>query len=288
MSLVDVGSRCSSCGTVDFLPIRCAICTREYCGNDIHGHPCSPPHPEPQPAPPAPVQSQRLERCAFQPCDRLSLDSMSVHAQVLCPACARAFCAYHREPASHQCVPLPHEPEEPRNAEARAILRKHFPDLPQQSSPAPSRTQKPITDPAKLRRLEALEVMKLRHRAKPADPRDTNVPQQNRIHVRVNLRNRPPGDNKLLWFKKARSAPTLISHPLTPSPQSVSTGRAVDLCATLFNINRTGELALYEIRPTTPSALVRLPNERALEDSVSDGTNLILAAPADITPPAAE
>ncbi|KZV91609.1 hypothetical protein EXIGLDRAFT_836993 [Exidia glandulosa HHB12029] len=268
MALVQQGSRCATCGIVDFLPIVCTACTNEYCRDHIHQHVCTP--APAQPATPdrdAPVT--HLARCALESCDNPSLDSMSSQSSVLCDACKLAFCAYHREPASHNCVPLPQEPVPQRNAEAHALLRRYFLDIPQRSSASSqssSRISRPPADPARSARYEALEMMKLRHRAKPADTREPNLAQHNRVHVRVNQLGRPAADNKLLWFKK-----------------SISAGRAIDLCAALYNIPRdhnSPQLALFAVQPSDRSALVRLENERALEDQVTDGLNLILA-PAD-------
>ena len=110
----------------------------------------------------------------------------------------------HREGDSHHCNPPKQEPTEPKNAEAHALLDRYFRDIPQKpaASSATPRTPKLPTDPVKLARYEALELMKLRHRAKPADPKETNVAQPDRVHVRVNQVGRPAADAKLLWFKK--------------------------------------------------------------------------------------
>ncbi|KAH7103786.1 hypothetical protein BKA62DRAFT_742232 [Auriculariales sp. MPI-PUGE-AT-0066] len=275
-----VGVKCAVCSLVDFLPILCAACGQELCKDHIHNHQCL---TATQPAPHEP--SQKLARCALESCDKPSLDSLSTATSVLCDGCKLAFCAYHREPSSHNCVPIQQEREEPKNAEARALLERYFRDIPKQSGSSAqstvARTPKPPTDPTKLARYEALELMKLRHRAKPADPKDLNVPQPDRVHVRVNQIGRPAADNKLLWFKKV-CIPTpergdLVAHYST---QSISTGRAVDLCAALFNLNRSAPLALFAVTSSADSqTLDRLPNDKALADLVFDGTNLILASP---------
>ena len=61
-------------------------------------------------------------------------------------------------------------------------------------------TRKPPSDPTKLAQWRKVELMKMRHRANPADSKDqvSSVPIDQRIHVRILEDNK----EKIFWLKK--------------------------------------------------------------------------------------
>ncbi len=107
----------------------------------------------------------------------------------------------HRHPKSHVCSP-PLVQEEPKNKAALKLLEKHFPST--NAAPLSSRRTmaKIPTDPAKLAKYHKVEMMKLRHHAKPGDPSKSNgdVPVGDRLHVKVSVDTST--DEKALWFIK--------------------------------------------------------------------------------------
>ena len=60
------------------------------------------------------------------------------------------------------------------------------------------------TDPKKLAQLQKVELMRMRHRAVPADPKDKpgSVGVDQRLHVKARWRGDLNGIEKVLWFRK--------------------------------------------------------------------------------------
>lgn len=90
---------------------------------------------------------------------------------------------------------------------ARAILAKNFPS-PIVSTTAQHMTKIP-SDPKKLAQYQKVQLMKMRHNALPANPKDnpSSTPFDQRLHVRVQLvgltsENNLKGDDKVFWFRK--------------------------------------------------------------------------------------
>lgn len=113
----------------------------------------------------------------------------------------------HRTPASHSCTaPDPNKPS-PRNEAAKAILAKIFPASSSSgaSSVVPPK-KKPATssNPKKAAQIRQVELMKMRHRALPADPKDQNrnVPIGERLHIKITAENKD--EEKPFWFQKVR------------------------------------------------------------------------------------
>lgn len=91
---------------------------------------------------------------------------------------------------------------EPRNEAARALLAKNFPSTSKtKAAPTAARAPKIPTDPVKLAQLRKIELMKMRHRAVPLDPKDklAALLQDDRLHIKV-----ASDDNteKVFWVRK--------------------------------------------------------------------------------------
>ena len=73
------------------------------------------------------------------------------------------------------------------------------------STPSVPVKKKPLTssNPKKAAQIRQVELMKMRHRAQPADPKDKdkNVPIGEKLYVKVSAENK---DEKLFWFQKVR------------------------------------------------------------------------------------
>ncbi|KAI8998961.1 hypothetical protein BD414DRAFT_512519 [Trametes punicea] len=266
-SEAEIGAHCalSSCNVNDFLPIRCRcdqLFCRDHISPDIHGCPLLS-----QSLPALTSSSSQLQRCAVPTCHKPSLEAYITNAQdtagrtpALCPGCKQAFCAEHRESICHACIQTaPAIPVSQKNAAAKALLAKHF------GSPSYSRSagaSSPLSDstanPRKLAQHRQLSVMKMRHKAKPADIKDfaDSVPMEQRLHVVV----RQPGEDKtserVFWFRK-----------------TVWTGKALDILASHYklSISDTQPLKLLYIDEGTPMVL---RTDRALADQIPDGASL--------------
>lgn len=92
-----------------------------------------------------------------------------------------------------------------KNDKAKALLAKNFPGTSKPTtSRAPATTAKPPTDPVKLARFKAVELMKMRHKAVPGDSRDktTSVPLEERLHVTAVADHANLNRAEVLWFRK--------------------------------------------------------------------------------------
>ncbi|KAF9451226.1 hypothetical protein P691DRAFT_663715 [Macrolepiota fuliginosa MF-IS2] len=200
-SLLDIGAQCSvpSCSVQDFLPIFCPSCSQYFCQDHVHSdlHSC------PTPTPPAQSDTQhdKLQRCALDNCNKLSLDAYNETTAAACPTCKRSFCAHHRHPISHKCTStttLSQAPASTKNEKARALLAKVSSSS---TAKAPfRRSTKLPTDPAKLAAYRKVEVMKMRHKSVPLDPKDmaASPPLDQRLYIKVKQ-----GDKeKVFWTRK--------------------------------------------------------------------------------------
>ena len=77
------------------------------------------------------------------------------------------------------------------------------------------------TDPKKLAQLQQVELMRMRHRAMPADPKDKpgSVGVDQRLHVKVSRRGDPEGVEKIFWFRKV-NFPPFAPHCLLTGPRA--------------------------------------------------------------------
>jgi hypothetical protein len=98
----------------------------------------------------------------------------------------------HRFPDLHDCTSLVDKVANTKSIKgAPASTQRSAPIIP---------TRKPPSDPIKLAQWRKVELMKMRHRAKPADPKDriSSVPIDQRIHVRILKDN----EEKIFWLRK--------------------------------------------------------------------------------------
>jgi len=112
----------------------------------------------------------------------------------------------------------------PRNEAARALLAKNFPSTSQSKTAAAPKAVKIPTDPAKLAQYRKIELMKIRHRAVPLEPKDKSA-QDDRRYFNC-------GD-KAFWARK-----------------SLSTGKVLDLLATQLGMSLSSSpLQLVKVSP---------------------------------------
>lgn len=140
----------------------------------------------------------------------------------------------HRYPDSHTCSPHV-QPiiGPPRSENARAIFAKHF-SPPSGTSKRQTLRTKISTNPAKLAQLHKIELIKLRHRALPGDPKDksVSVPPDQRLHIKV------AHTDKAFWFRKVCLIEFLISlHDTTGPIQTLIAGKVLDLLATQLHFS---------------------------------------------------
>ncbi|KAF8652747.1 hypothetical protein AX16_004244 [Volvariella volvacea WC 439] len=213
--LLDVGAHCSlpSCNIQDFLPIICQ-CQRYFCRDhiqpDLHGCPAS------IAIDPKETRSPTSPRCALHTCNKLALNAFVlpskfegaegiVTSPTVCTTCQLSFCVDHRHPISHSCTQRPTSNNTKPNEAARALLASHFPSA---SSSRSSIKSKPRTkagkvpsDPVKLAQYKKVELMKMRHRAISADPKEkATVPLDQRLFVRLQVIDKP--EPPVFWVRK--------------------------------------------------------------------------------------
>ena len=109
---------------------------------------------------------------------------------------------------SHSCAGLTPEKDNTKHEAARAIFSQKF------SAPGTSTSHTPVVVrqrrnlPAgsqKVAQLQKVNLMKLRHKAIPGDPKDRNsvVPVDQRLHVTVRLNIISQSTKEVaLWFRK--------------------------------------------------------------------------------------
>jgi hypothetical protein len=116
----------------------------------------------------------------------------------------------HRDASQHAC-PVAEPVPAPKNEAAHALLAKHFPNLTTGSSSKPVNgpPRKVPTDPKKLAQFQKVELMKMRHRAVPADPKDKpgSIGIDQRLHVKVRYKGDREMVEKIFWFRKVASVP---------------------------------------------------------------------------------
>ncbi|KAI9208882.1 uncharacterized protein BJ171DRAFT_487551 [Polychytrium aggregatum] len=125
MELHELGRHCAvpECHRLDYLPVRCGFCRKEYC----HEHRETKDHPDCTGRPSRIVQvcgqcqqplsgtevaphdcdaynarrkaAKKASRCHVQGCSKTTLVPME------CRACGRRICLAHRAPQDHACVP---------------------------------------------------------------------------------------------------------------------------------------------------------------------------------------
>ncbi|KIJ47279.1 hypothetical protein M422DRAFT_249127 [Sphaerobolus stellatus SS14] len=163
--------------------------------------------------------------------------------------------------------------------DARRLLEKNFPST---SSKPPSsaipklKPKKLPTDPKKLARLRAVELIKMRHHAIPADPRDKNVSmvpsERVDLKIQVKIQNgsgssgATDGQEKSFWLRR-----------------TVGIRRALDMIADQFaiKISDSNPAHFEKLVPGSEDDLIRLRNGKLLAKSVEDGETIYLVVGSD-------
>jgi len=261
MSLFDIGAQCShaSCKEIDFLPILCR-CQSYFCRlhSSADAHDCT--YTKPPESIPLPAASSTLRRCAVDKCTKPSLEAfIASDADGRTPArciCQATFCAEHRHPKSHSCQIQP--AAAPKNEAARALLARNFPSTSKTKTTSAPRAPKIPTDPVKLAQFRKIELMKMRHRAVPVDPKLATLPQDDRLHIKVA---REDNTEKVFWVRK-----------------SLGTGRVLDLLAAQLGLSSdSSPLQLLKVSPTNPDDRVKCRNDQVFSTEVEDGSTVVIS-----------
>jgi len=150
-----------------------------------------------------------------------------------------------------------------RNETARGLLAKNFPstarvtkNVPGQAVRGPAKV--PI-DPVKLAHHQKVELIKMRHRAVPGDPKDrqASLPLDGRIHVKVTVDSKT---ERFFWFRK-----------------TIGTGKALDLL--MSNLGISGDscpVQLLKLSPTKAEEWTVCQNSEPLETQVEDGCTVMI------------
>lgn len=111
---------------------------------------------------------------------------------------------------SHSCTRLTTGTDDVKHEAARAILAEKFPSMSTPTSHTPVVARRPTqlpSDPQKRAQLQRVNLMKLRHKAVPADPKDkgSTVSVDQRVHVTVRLEvTGQSTQERALWFRRVR------------------------------------------------------------------------------------
>ena len=89
-----------------------------------------------------------------------------------------------------------------KNEAGRALLAKLDASKTTQSV-VPAKRKAPPKDPKKAAQLRQVELMKIRHKAQPGDPKDKNkhVTVDRKLHVKVRADEKGEGE-RVFWFSK--------------------------------------------------------------------------------------
>ncbi|KIJ69537.1 hypothetical protein HYDPIDRAFT_106183 [Hydnomerulius pinastri MD-312] len=272
MDLDPVGKHCAlqSCNELDFLPIQCS-CLKTFCRFHISpdDHDCVSLQ-----KPQTPLQSGTRAKCALAGCSKLSLDS-AVRADqpsegdratpASCLGCRLSFCVDHRHQQSHSCTGLNQGKDEIKHEAARAILAQNFSST-STSSHTPvvaRRAKKAPTDPKKLAQLQKVNLMKMRHKAIPGDPKDRGSTLSVDLRLHVNVRSELTGKSSkeiVFWFRK-----------------SMVTGKALDLAAGHFSPPSSSSLYLQKQSSEEDELRISLRNDLLLSEQIEDASTIILS-----------
>ncbi|KZT03417.1 uncharacterized protein LAESUDRAFT_368461 [Laetiporus sulphureus 93-53] len=274
MALPFIGAHCSllSCNLNDYLPIRCRACDQLFCKDHIAPelHECLT-----ATLPQVPLQTAKRQRCAADGCERLTLESAILdttdtvgRTPAVCPQCSLSFCSIHRAPGSHSCSNVnASDTTKQKNAAARRLLEKHFPPQPSSASSTGVQAPKAQSLPKSARdrnespQGQKIAVMKMRHRASPADPKDkaSAVPIEQRLYAFVSVDNSGT-IGEPYWFRK-----------------SIITGKALDLLASRLGIisSQTNPLQLQTADGDRASSSI-LRTDMPLSSQIEDGARLCI------------
>lgn len=147
-------------------------------------------------------------------------------------------------------MPLTENPA--KNEAAHALLTKHFQVAGRTGSSSASNPtpKKRPTDPRKLAQLQKIELMQMRHRAVPGDPKDKpdSILIDQRLHVKIKDEVDAKGKDRVFWFRKVRRiAPRCQWAAATHIySKTIGVGKALDLLTA--QLGKT-----TPVRPFTPS-----------------------------------
>ncbi|KAG8958991.1 hypothetical protein FRC03_008556 [Tulasnella sp. 419] len=287
MDLDPIGNHCSkeSCNDLDFLPIACPYCEALYCRHHYSpdAHECSKHSEDGGSINKGKDKVEWIPRakCAMEGCSKPTLESAAVIGggstdesgatiSASCPKCSLSFCVRHRHAEAHECkgsVASSSSASTDKNAAARALLAKAFPTQSKKAgTPSTSISVKGATstqasklDPVRLAKKKNVELMRMRHRAIPADPRHKSgsVPAlEQRRHVSV----KTEAKETVFWVLK-----------------DVSTGRAIDMLAAQMGVTGLGKPGvIVRLEIDTDDGRMTLRNDQALAEQVSEGEVLYL------------
>ncbi|KAG8217412.1 hypothetical protein J3R82DRAFT_5553 [Butyriboletus roseoflavus] len=218
MDLDPIGKHCAlqSCNVLDFLPIQCS-CSGWFCKLHISPdlHDCSAVYQHPS----QPSSTWMRSKCALLGCNKSSLmigvstvdparEGESEAIPRGCPGCQRSFCVDHRHMQSHSCAGLAVGKDDVKHEAARAVLAQRFSatDASTSHTPVVVRRRRILPpDSQELAQLQKVNLMKLRHKAIPGDPKDrgSTVSVDQRLHVTVRLEIVGRSTKEIaLWFRK--------------------------------------------------------------------------------------
>ncbi|KAF8609946.1 hypothetical protein BDV93DRAFT_517169 [Ceratobasidium sp. AG-I] len=271
MDLPEKGSHCAlaSCQIFDLLPIRCTACDTTFCRNHAlrDAHACEAPG-TPASVGREPTSSSDRVACQVDKCGHAALLKPAVGEQPApgwsCDACHGIYCISHRHTDAHNCVPISTTAVS-KKADAQALLSKLFPDAKSGAGASSNANRaRPLpTDPAKLAKLRAIELMKMKHKAVAADPsqaKGSGIQAGDKIHLRIVYA--PSGGTKtekVLWYLK-----------------DIVAGKAVDLAARALLVSREDGRAVKLVRGYETDGAMDVKNNQTLGAQVEDGDEVQL------------
>jgi len=122
----------------------------------------------------------------------------------------------------------------------QTMLAAKFPST-SKKIPVSLPSQKAPTNPKKIAQFQKVQLMKMRHRAEPGDPKDSarSVPLNQRLHVTVKTHDNPVQE-KTLWFHKVSEVlGSLQDGRSSSAEQSIVAGKALDLISTQLGLSRS-------------------------------------------------
>ncbi|KAF8892707.1 hypothetical protein BD779DRAFT_1205602 [Infundibulicybe gibba] len=252
--MLDIGSQCSfaSCNQIDFLPILCG-CKKLFCKDHIlpDAHAC------PLTQQPTPSTSktwvEKLWRCEVVGCTKATLGAYlqsEASSFIGCAQCHKSFCVDHRHADSHSCPGQ--DSLAPRESDAARLIAQNFPAKVMPTR-VPSHNTKIPTDPAKRTQYDRVQLMKMRHRAAPGDPKDksASVLPDHRVHVKIQIDEKT---EKIFWFRK-----------------TVIIGKVLDHLASHLKMTSTDSSPLQLCMISPDGAITILSNSQACGAQLQDG-----------------
>uniref|UniRef100_A0A7E4ZS52 AN1-type domain-containing protein n=1 Tax=Panagrellus redivivus TaxID=6233 RepID=A0A7E4ZS52_PANRE len=98
----DVGAHCSftACNQLDFLPVTCQACKKQFCGVHCSAHGCSNKDDRVIPDELAKKSFKMYAMCSAKECFAKELNLIK------CGTCNYNFCHDHRNPETHECIQM--------------------------------------------------------------------------------------------------------------------------------------------------------------------------------------